>query len=376
MISSPDLTTDVASTAHAEAGGAQAGGAQADRAFDGPHPAFDAAPGYLNAATLGLAPRATAQALHAAVDAWQRGQACAVAYDGVVNRARELFGQLVGVPTGWVATGAQVAVTAGVVASSLPAGSRVVCVDGDFSTMVYTFLAQEHRGVQVRHVALEQLADAVAEGCDLVSFSLAQSADGRLADAGSVRAAAASVGALTFCDTTQAVGWLAVDASAFDITVCSAYKWLCSARGSAFTTVRPEVLERLTPVNASRYAGESVWASCYGPQMDLAADARRLDVSPAWLSWAGTVPSLELFAAASADELGRGALLADRLRQRLDLPAQGRPVLSLPDPDGELAGRLAADELTVAGRAGKVRIAFHLWNDDADVERAARALRG
>ena len=308
------------------------------------------------------------------VDAWQRGYACPVGYDTVVNRARELYAEMVAVPTSWVAIGSQVSVTAGTFAVSLPPGSRVVCVEGDFSSMVYPFLVQAPRGVSVRHVPLDHLAEAVLEDCDVVAFSLAQSADGRVADALAVAEAARRVGALTFCDTTQAAGWMDVDATLFDVTVCSAYKWLCSPRGSAFTTVRPEVLSRFVPVNAGWYAGDSVWGSCYGPEMDLAPDARRLDVSPAWLSWVGTVPALELFTALTPYERLHGARLADGLRDRLGLPAQQRPVISLPDPDGALAQQLAAAGCTVAGRAGLVRIAFHLWNDDEDVTRVADVL--
>ncbi len=340
-----------------------------------PRAAFAPVPGYLNAATLGLPPLAARAALNDALDAWQRGQAHAPDYDAAVNRSRALYASLVGVPAGAVAVGSQVSVAAGLVASALPDGSRVVCVGGDFTSVVFPFLAQAGRGVIVRHAPLEALADAVDEGCDLVAFSLAQSADGRVADAAAVVEAAARQGAMTFCDTTQAVGWLDVDAALFDVTVCSAYKWLCSPRGTAFTTVSPTALARLTPVNAGWYAGESVWDSVYGPQMRLAADARRFDVSPVWLAWVGTVPALELLAslpAGHAREYGSG--LADALRLRLGLAPEHRPVVSLPDPDGGLAARLGAAGCTVAGRAGRVRIAFHLWNDDADVERAAGAL--
>jgi hypothetical protein len=49
-------------------------------------------------------------------------------------------------------------------------------------------------------------------------------------------------------------------------------------------------------------------------------------------------------------------------------------VLSLDDPDGERQRRLQDAGCTVAARAGKVRIAFHLWNTDEDVECAAGAL--
>lgn len=341
------------------------------------HDAFAPVPGYLNAATLGLPPRTTHAALAQAVDSWQRGEACAVAYDDLVQRARSLYAGLVGVDAGAVATGSQTSVAAGVVASSLPDGARVLCVDGDFSSMVFPFLAQADRGVVVRNVPLDALPDAVDEGADLVAFSLAQSSDGRLPDLPAVLEAAARQGTTTFCDTTQALGWLDVDASVFDLTVCSAYKWLCSPRGSVFTTMSARMRDTLRPLNAGWYAGESVWESCYGPRMALAADARRFDVSPAWLSWVGTVPSLELFASLPAGMARHhGADLADALRSRLDLPPQGRPVIALDDPDGQRAARLQRAGCVVAGRAGRVRIAFHLWNDEADVERAAAALTG
>jgi selenocysteine lyase/cysteine desulfurase len=338
---------------------------------------FAPVPGYLNAATLGLPPRATADAVSAAVADWQAGRARADVYGQAVTRSRELFARLVGVDGSAVAVGSQVSVTAGLVAASLPDGARVVCVEGDFSSVVFPFEVQRDRGITVRHVPLAGLADAVDAGCELVSYSLVQSCDGRVADAAAVRVAAARHGALTLCDTTQAVGWLEVDAAADDITVCSAYKWLCSPRGSAFSTFSPRALDELRPINAGWYAGDSVWDSCYGPRMDLAQDARRFDVSPAWLAWVGTVPSLELFVGLPPGlARAHGAGLADQLRQRLGLRPQSRPVLALPDPDGRREARLLAAGCVVAGRAGRVRIAFHLWNDEADVDRAAGALTG
>jgi selenocysteine lyase/cysteine desulfurase len=338
---------------------------------------FARVPGYLNAATLGLPPRATVTAVSAALADWQAGRGCPEVYGEAVTRSRELFAGLVGVPAAAVAVGSQASVTVGLVAAALPDGARVVCVAGDFSSMVFPFQVQGHRGVTVRHVPLDGLADAVDDGCDLVAYSLVQSCDGRVADAAAVRAAAARRGALTLCDTTQAVGWLDVDAAADDVTVCSAYKWLCSPRGSVFSTFSQRAREELRPVNAGWYAGASVWDSCYGPQMDLAGDARRFDVSPAWLSWVGTVPSLELFAGLPAGlARSHGAGLAGQLRERLDLAPSSIPVVALPDPDGGRAARLKAAGCVVASRAGRVRLAFHLWNDQDDVCRAAEALNG
>ncbi|HZI98172.1 MAG TPA: aminotransferase class V-fold PLP-dependent enzyme [Actinomycetales bacterium] len=349
---------------------ADAGGIEQLRA------AFDRVPGYLNAASLGLPPRAVTAAMTEAVAAWTAGRGCPVEYDASVNESRELYARLVGVPAGHVAVGSQVSVFAGLVAASLPDGAEVVCVDGDFSSMVYPFMVHADRGVTVRHVPLAELPDALTERTTMVAFSLAQSACGSLADGDAVVAAARRVGALTFCDLTQAAGWMPVDAAAFDLTVCSAYKWLCAPRGTAFLTVAPDVAETIRPVNAGWYAGASVWDSCYGPTMQLADDARRFDVSPAWLSWVGTVPALRLFAGADMTAVrGWDAGLADALRARLGSEPCGRPVVSLPDPDGRRMAALEQAGMRVAGRAGKVRIAFHLWNSSDDVDAAARALR-
>lgn len=312
--------------------------------------------------------------MHDALGDWRRGAARAADYDDDVRRARELFAQLVHVDSTRVAVGSQVSVTAGVVAASLPDGARVLCVDGDFTSIIFPFLVQADRGVIVRHVALEGLADAIGEGDDLVAFSLAQSADGRLVDLPAVREAAARTGAMTLCDVTQAAGWLDVNAADFDVTVCSAYKWLCAPRGVAFSAFGDAALAKLRPVNAGWYAGGSVWDSCYGPQMSLAEDARRFDVSPAWLNWVGAVPALQLLASLSQEERAHGARLADQLRERLGLSAQGRPVLALKDSDGTRTRALEDAGCVVASRAGGVRIAFHLWNTLQDVDLAAAAL--
>lgn len=337
---------------------------------------FEAAPGYLNAATMGLAPRAVVEAMTHGVERWRLGTATAAGYDAFTAAARELYARLVGVQPTQVAIGSQTSVFVGMVASSLPEGSEVLCVHGDFTSVVYPFLVHEGRGVRTRHVPLEELADDVTTNTALVAFSLVQSADGRVADAAAVTSAARRVGALTLCDTTQALGWLPVDAGRYDMTVCAAYKWLCQPRGAAYLTVRPEVLDRLRPTNAGWYAGRDVWSSCYGPSMDLAPDARRFDVSPAWLSFVGAVPALEAFGAVPAETIhSHDVGLADALLAALDLPPGGSAIVSLPDPEGNAAQRLTAAGMTVASRAGRVRLAFHVWNDADDVARAAAALR-
>ena len=106
-------------------------------------------------------------------------------------------------------------------AAALPDGARVLAVEGDFTSVLFPFLAQESRGVSVELVPLDRLAEAIAPHHDVVAFSVVQSADGRVADVDAVLAAAAAHGVRTFADTTQATGWLPVDHGRFDYAACA-----------------------------------------------------------------------------------------------------------------------------------------------------------
>jgi hypothetical protein len=83
-----------------------------------------------------------------------------------------------------------------------------------------------------------------------------------------------------------------VEAGRFDVLACAAYKWLMAPRGVAFCYVAPDVRDRFRPLQANWYAGEE--HAHYGPPLWPAASARRFDTSPAWFSYVGAVPALEL----------------------------------------------------------------------------------
>jgi len=339
---------------------------------------FDRVPGYLDAATCGLPSRETADAMRAGIDAWQAGRIDMAGYDEAVTRSRDAYARLVGVDPSAVAIGAQVSSLVGLAAAALPDGCEVLTVDQDFASVVFPFLAHADRGVTVRHVPVEALADEVRPSTGAVAFSLAQSRDGKVADADAVLAAARSVGALTVCDLTQAAGWLPTDAGRFDVTTGSSYKWLAGPRGASFLTVAPDVVDRIRPLHANWYAGKEIWSSIYGPDMTLASDARRFDVSPAWLVWLGVAPALEAFAATDPQALHRHAVgLANAFREAVGLGPSNSAIVSLEDDErGTLRAALDAAGCRVAGRGGRVRLAFHVWNDEDDVDTAAGAVVG
>jgi selenocysteine lyase/cysteine desulfurase len=250
--------------------------------------------GYVAAASIGIPPRRTVDALRADLDAWARADRDPQGYDAVIDRTRHSYARLVGLEAGRVAIGSQTSVQASVVAAAVPEGAEVLVVERDFSSLLTPFA--QRPGARLRAVPLEALADSITDETFLVVFSLVQSATGAVADAVAIREAAARHGALTFCDTTQAAGVLPVAAADFDITVCHAYKWLCSPRGVSFLTVGERADAVLRPTQGGWYAGDDVWQSCYGADITLASDARRFDVSPAWQAWVGAEASIGLFA--------------------------------------------------------------------------------
>ncbi len=331
--------------------------------------------GYLGACTMGLPSSDTLAATLIDAERWARGEATVGGYADTVERVRASYADLVGTGIDRVAIGAQASVFTGMVAAGLPDGSEVLCVDGDFSSMVFPFLGQEHRGLRVRHVPLAELAASVGADTALVVFSLVQSASGAIADVAAITAAARRHGARTLCDTTQAAGWMPVDAALFDATICHSYKWLCAPRGVAFFTVSAAFQTELRPLHTGWYAGEDPLAACYGPAMELAASARRFDASPAWQAWVGAEPAIALFGRLDLEAVRDHAVgLADTFCAGLGLEPRGQAIVAWPDAGGTDLGALSAAGITASGRAGCARVAFHLWNDEDDVADALRAL--
>ncbi|HVM28058.1 MAG TPA: aminotransferase class V-fold PLP-dependent enzyme [Mycobacteriales bacterium] len=327
-----------------------------------------AARGYLDTATCGLPVPATLDALGTHLRTWQDGSGSLEAFHAPVERSRALFAELAGVPGTQVAVGSQVSAAAGAVAASLPPGARVVLAEQDFTSLLWPFL--QRTDLRCTLVPLDQVPAATA-AADWVAVSSVQSCSGDLLDLDALRRAADESGARVLLDVTQSAGWLPLDASRWDVVVAGAYKWLLCPRGAAFTVVRPEVLDELVPPAPGWFAGEGGSTSYYGGPVRLARDARRLDVSPAWPCWAGAAPALQLLAdlgveAVHAHDVG----LAEAFRARVGLPPSDSAVVSL-DADVEA---LRAAGVRCSGRAGRARLAFHLYNDEDDVDLAARAL--
>jgi selenocysteine lyase/cysteine desulfurase len=337
---------------------------------------FVGAEGFLNSPTYGLPPRFLADALDSCLRQWQTGTIEPVTFDEPVTAGRAAYAALAGVPVESVALAGSASAALGLVAAAIPDGAAVATLAGEFTSTTFPFAAQAGRGVTVTELSQSDLLARAAE-FDVVTVSLVQSADGAVLDADALRSSVAGAATLTVVDVTQAVGWKRLDLGWADVTVAAVYKWLLAPRGTAWMSLSNKIARIMTPHAANWYAGTSPWQSIYGLPLRLADDARRFDTSPAWFGVLGSGLTLPWLAsldpvAVEAHTVG----LATKLRTELGLPASDSAIVSIPvsGPVTSATDRLRRAGIRASVRAGAVRVGFHLYNTDDDLDRLLDAL--
>lgn len=329
---------------------------------------FDVPDGYLNTASIGVPSVTMADAVAEAVTEWRVGAARPPQYDRQVTAARANWAHLAGVSPDRVASGASVSQLVGLVAASVPDGTRVLTVGNEFTSVSFPFAAQEKRGVTVTEVAHDQLVTAAADH-DLVAVSVVQSADGAILDLDGLRA----TGTPVLLDATQAVGWLSLALDWAHYVVGGSYKWLLAPRGAAWLAIHPDA-EPLVPHVANWYGGEDPWDAVYGLPLRLADGPRGLDLSPVWFSQVGAAASTEWLATQDLTQIRTHCTtLADKVLTELGQPARGSAIISL-DLTPDQVERLTEAGVVSSARAGRTRLSFHLYNTENDVDRVLTAL--
>lgn len=279
-------------------------------------------------------------------------------------------------------------------------GQNVVSIDIEFPSVTYPWMRiAEETGLDVRLVrvadapgglSLEDVAELVDERTAAICVSHVQYATGHLLDMRSVADLAHAHGALAIVDATQSAGMVPIDVRAadVDVLVSGAYKWLCAAFGAAICYLHPRVADGFLPPLIG-------WKSSVDPpnfdatRMALAKGARRLEYSTvAYPSGVGLGEAIEYLLAVGIDRiLDHDLRLADKLA--VGLEELGGSVISAPReaPRGSivnarfhgrrndrLVDRLIEANVIAGPRLGGVRFSPHLYNDDADVDRALHEL--
>ncbi|WP_242455847.1 aminotransferase class V-fold PLP-dependent enzyme [Mycolicibacterium sp. P1-18] len=338
---------------------------------------FVGAAGFLNSSTYGLPPTFLLDGLHARIAQWQAGTMDVPSFDESVGRGRAAYADLVGVAVDSVTMGGSASALLGLVAAAVPDGAKVATLRGEFTSTTFPFATQAARGVTVTELPADELT-ATAADYDVVTASVVQSATGDVLDLEGLRAAVAGTDTLTVLDATQAVGWKALDLGWADVTAAAVYKWLLAPRGTAWMSLSERASARMTPHLANWYASEQPWSSIYGLPLRLAADARRFDTSPAWFGVFGAGLTMPWLASLDRHAVEAHCLaLATRLRAEFELPRADSAIVALPFPDAaQAAERLTAAGIRASVRAGAVRVAFHLYNTEDDLQLLLDALTG
>ena len=337
---------------------------------------------YLDTATYGLPSRATIDVLAGALNSWELGTARWIDdWDRAGETARSHFAQIVGRAESEVALAPSAAAGVGHVAWSLAPGSRVLGIDADFTSLLYPFLerARVRKDLVVDLAPATEVIDRLDDAVDLVAVSHVQSATGYALDTDALLARAAEAGAQVLLDGTQSVGSMARPRAwaTCDYLVVSAYKWLCCPRGVAFFAVREDRVPGIASIAGNWRGGEDPYGAFYGPDLRLAATARRFDTPLAWHPWLGAAAALAEFVQPDmARQHEASASLMKQLCAGLGVAATGSQIVSiaLPDPDAAVA-RLAADGIKAARRADGVRLSVHHYNDEADIAAVLGSLR-
>ncbi|HXV95477.1 MAG TPA: aminotransferase class V-fold PLP-dependent enzyme [Gaiellaceae bacterium] len=313
--------------------------------------------------------------------------------------ARGAFAALVGAEPDEVAV--TTSLSAGV--SALFSGLRfegerttIVVSDFEFPTVGQIAHAQELRGRRVVHVPeagdatipLEHFDAAIDERTALVAVTHVCYRNGSRVDVEGVVRLAHERGALVLVDAYQAAGAIPLDVRALgvDFLAAGTVKYLLGSAGLAFLYCRSDLIDRIRPTSTGWFADEDIF------QMDIhdyspSPTARRFEF--------GTPPIPNIYAGLAGLRLVEEIGVAETEAHVRGLTAQlvegvdglGGRVVTPRDPDRRgplvavastdehaLVAALAADGIVTSSRDGNLRVSFHGYNSNDDVEAVLAAL--
>jgi selenocysteine lyase/cysteine desulfurase len=288
-------------------------------------------------------------------------------------------------------------------------GTRVIVLENDHSSPVLEWQTRaEAEGFSVETVrqpddadwtsaVLESIGRSGAPPVSLASISSVHWSDGGLIDVDKVGAALRQQGAAFLIDATQGAGVLAMDVKRLDpdFVIFPTYKWLLGPYGRAFLYVAKRHQGGI-PLEQTASGRRNVRAenAVYFTDVSYVADARRFDMGERdhFISMEMASIGMEMVADWGAPAVvQRLAMLTERIAQgvhgigvHVPKPHLRAPhILSLAFKGGMPAGLiegLASEGVYVAPRLGRMRVAPHVYNDEADADRfvevLTRRLRG
>ncbi|MEP7384382.1 MAG: aminotransferase class V-fold PLP-dependent enzyme [Gemmatimonadota bacterium] len=276
-------------------------------------------------------------------------------------------------------------------------GDNVVVPANEFPGVLYPCLSLERRGVTVRqvpvdrHVDLDRVLNTIDGRTRAVAISWVHWITGHRIDVARLGAACHATPTLSIVDAIQGVGAVPVDVTAtqVDCFVAGSYKWLMAIPGTAPFYASPRFIAQVTPDRAG-YAGMKTSVND-APHIEWLSGAARYNVggtiNPALIGLEHSldllmevgIPRVQAHTNALVDVLHRGSESAG-LRFNSDLTRGHRSAfvnVTTGDTarDERLVKTLVSQKVIVGRRGPGIRVAPHLHNSVADIERFLEIVR-
>ena len=277
-------------------------------------------------------------------------------------------------------------------------GDNVVVADVEFPSGILPWTRLERQGVEIRivrhrdwSVPLDAIAALIDERTRVVEVSQVSMLTGERLELQALSTLVRASNALLLLDATHAAGVVPVQAALADVVVSSCYKWLLGVHGAAIFYVNRQTLPDFAPpfLGWNSPASHGGWPR--PTEFDLQSSAHRFQPgNAAFLALYILDNALDRLLELGIDAIERHALALGGLVYEA-VASLGFEMMTPAEP-GRRAGNVCflADNLE-ALRAelerrrvliwgayagfGRLRVSTHVYNDSADVERFAAALR-
>ncbi len=353
---------------------------------------------YVNSCSQGALSIDVEGALSAFVESWRRRGSPWDEWVGEVEKLRTAFAASIGADADEIAVMPNASSAATAIATALAFdGDRrdVVLGEFEFPTVAHVWLAQQRRGARIAWVKargqtlpVQEYEAHIGERTLIVSATHVCFRNGYRLDISRLATICRERGAYLMLDDYQRTGTAPLDVHALgvDFLVTGALKYLMGPSGVAFLYVRRDLIERLEPLSTGWFGRADPFAFRVDA-LDWSPSARRFET--------GSPPVPNAYAALAGIELLRSVGLAtveaqvNRLVARLvegasergfdlmtptDATARG-PLVVLRSTDASaLAAKLEGRGIIASARGAGLRVSFHAYNNDEDVDAVFKAL--
>jgi len=354
---------------------------------------------YVNSCSQGALSLDVDAAVRAYLDSWHESGSPWDLWVEKVEELRGAFARAIGADCDEIAVVPSASAGINAVASALDYGggrSRVVMGEFEFPTMAQIWLAQQRRGARVEwarasgdRLPLSEYERLVDERTLLVPATHVCFRNGHKTDVGSLVRLCHERGAWVFLDDYQRTGSGSIDVHALDVDfmVTGCLKYQIAAAGIGFLYVRRNLIARFEPTMTGWFGRVNPFAFQID-HLDWPPRASRFE--------SGTPPVPSAYAAlaglALLDRVGYdviGGQVASLVARYIAGASDAGFVVRTPaDPDRRgplvvvdsldapaLVAALAKRGIVASARGSGLRVSFHGYNDQGDVDAVLSALQ-